>query len=115
MSYVYRFHPLAIDDYNEAFIWYETKQKGLGDRFLKSVRLKLSIISDQKCLERRETKHFGKLRSISFLMLLSLKLIGKQRKFLLAPFIIPGSIPAKGSEKHSNNNPPHKNIPRRSL
>jgi hypothetical protein len=35
MNYAYKFHPLAIADYNDAFTWYETKQERLGERFLK--------------------------------------------------------------------------------
>jgi len=36
MSYSYKFHPLTKKDYNEAYEWYEDKQKGLGERFLKA-------------------------------------------------------------------------------
>jgi hypothetical protein len=44
MSYTYRFHPLAKQDYDEACAWYEDKQKGLGERFLKAVGLKIEEI-----------------------------------------------------------------------
>ena len=44
MNYTYRFHPLTKQDYNEAYAWYEDKQKGLGERFLKAVRKKIEEI-----------------------------------------------------------------------
>ena len=45
MSYSYKFHPLTKKDYNEAYEWYEDKQKGLGERFLKAVRKRLEDIA----------------------------------------------------------------------
>jgi plasmid stabilization system protein ParE len=44
MSYTYRLHPLTKQDYDEAYDWYEGKQKGLGERFLKAVRKKIEEI-----------------------------------------------------------------------
>jgi hypothetical protein len=44
MSYTYRLHPLTKQDYDEAYEWYEDKQKGLGERFLKAVRKKIEEI-----------------------------------------------------------------------
>jgi len=44
MSYTYRLHPLTKQDYDEAYEWYEDKQKGLGERFLKPVRKKIEEI-----------------------------------------------------------------------
>jgi hypothetical protein len=40
MSYICRLHPLIQQDYSEAYVWYEDKQKGLGERFLKAVSKK---------------------------------------------------------------------------
>lgn len=47
MGYTVRFHPLVRQDYSDAYVWYEEKQKGLGERFLQSVRLKIEEISKQ--------------------------------------------------------------------
>jgi len=47
MSYVCRLHPLIQQDFEEAYAWYEDKQKGLGERFLKTVRQKIEIIALQ--------------------------------------------------------------------
>jgi hypothetical protein len=38
MSYTYRLHQLTQQDYNEAYAWYEDKQRGQGGRFIKAVR-----------------------------------------------------------------------------
>lgn len=46
MNYRFRFHPLVQEDYNEAYTWYEEKQKGLGERFLKAVSLKVDAITE---------------------------------------------------------------------
>src|SRR3954469_17671038 len=44
MSYTYRLHPLTRQDYDEAYEWYEDRQSGLGERFLKAVRKKIEEI-----------------------------------------------------------------------
>jgi plasmid stabilization system protein ParE len=44
MIYLLKLHPLIQQDFNEAYGWYEDKQKGLGDRFLKAVRGKMEQI-----------------------------------------------------------------------
>ena len=44
MSYSCRFHPLTQQDFDEAYIWYEDKQPGLGEKFLKAVRQKIEEI-----------------------------------------------------------------------
>jgi plasmid stabilization system protein ParE len=40
-------HPLSKQDYEEAYDWYETKQAGLGERFLIAVRKKIDSIALQ--------------------------------------------------------------------
>lgn len=44
MDFTYSLHALIAEDYNEAYEWYENKQEGLGERFLKAVRLKIEQI-----------------------------------------------------------------------
>lgn len=39
MSYAYYLHPLAVEDYKEAYAWYEDRQPGLGERFIKAIHL----------------------------------------------------------------------------
>jgi len=45
MKYSYDVHPLVQYDYDEAYAWYEDRQKGLGERFVKAVRQKIEDIS----------------------------------------------------------------------
>lgn len=46
MAYRYRIHELAHEEYINAYEWYEIKQIGLGDRFMKSVEMRLTQISE---------------------------------------------------------------------
>jgi plasmid stabilization system protein ParE len=45
VSYTCWFHPLTQQDYDEAYAWYEDKQEGLGERFVKAVRQKIEEIT----------------------------------------------------------------------
>ena len=47
MTYEIEFHPLITRDYNEAYTYYENKQPGLGERFLKAVRAKVDVIREK--------------------------------------------------------------------
>ena len=43
--YRYIFHEAVKADYDEAYIWYEEKLEGLGERFLAALRSKLDEIT----------------------------------------------------------------------
>jgi hypothetical protein len=45
MSYAYRLHTMAREELSEGYGWYEDKQRGLGDRFLKAVHNKIDEIA----------------------------------------------------------------------
>lgn len=45
MTFQLKFHPLAEQDYVDAYQWYENEQKGLGQRFEKMVDHRLQMIS----------------------------------------------------------------------
>ena len=65
MSYTFRLHPLAYKDYNEAYTYYEDKQKDLGERFLKAVRNKIEQISlNPKAYGHKDNKSFREARLI---------------------------------------------------
>ncbi|MBI3235037.1 MAG: type II toxin-antitoxin system RelE/ParE family toxin [Bacteroidetes bacterium] len=65
MSYTYRLHPLIRQDYDEAYAWYEDKQKGLGERFIKAVRQKIEEIAvHPEVYGSRSNKHSVKRRLI---------------------------------------------------
>lgn len=41
---VIRFHEKAKAEYIDAFVWYESKQPGLGERFMRQVEKRLTLI-----------------------------------------------------------------------
>jgi plasmid stabilization system protein ParE len=53
MANHFRLHEKAHHEYIEAYVWYELKQTGLGERFMSSVEKKL-----QQIVEHPE--HYGK-------------------------------------------------------
>ncbi len=46
MSYSHLLHPLAYQDFIEAYVWYEEKHKGLGDRFAIAVSEQIINITE---------------------------------------------------------------------
>ena len=63
MSYTYLLHPLAVEDYKEAYAWYEDRQPGLGERFIKAVRLKINeIVQHPETYGSRDRKTFREAR-----------------------------------------------------
>ena len=59
MNYSYRLHPLIRKDYDEAYEWYEEKQKGSGERFIKAVRQTIEqIVLYPETYGRRSNKKF---------------------------------------------------------
>jgi hypothetical protein len=46
MTYKCEFHSEVEKDYNEAYEWYESQKKGLGERFLTFVRQKIDQIAE---------------------------------------------------------------------
>lgn len=45
MSWQFRFHPLAKEEYKEAYAWYEDQQPGLGERFGKAISQRLQQVA----------------------------------------------------------------------
>ena len=45
MPHTYKLLVEAMNDYMAAYEWYENKQEGLGNRFLKEVRLKMDAVT----------------------------------------------------------------------
>lgn len=67
MNISYEFHPLTTRDYNQGYFWYEEKQKGLGDRFLKAVREKIEeILENPEVYGSRGNKKYREARVENF-------------------------------------------------
>jgi plasmid stabilization system protein ParE len=80
MSYTYLLHPLAVEDYKEAYAWYEDRLPGLGERFIKAVRLKINeIVEHPETYGSRDRKAFREARLDFFPYLIVYK-IHKRKK-----------------------------------
>ncbi len=59
MNYTYYLHPLSVKDFEEGYAWYENKQAGLGERFIRAVRNKIDeIASHPEIYGSRERKKY---------------------------------------------------------
>jgi plasmid stabilization system protein ParE len=56
MKYRLDFHEDVAEDYQEAYTWYEEAKEGLGERFLKMVRVKLEQIAKNPDAFSQKTK-----------------------------------------------------------
>jgi plasmid stabilization system protein ParE len=80
MSYTCLLHPLAVEDYKEAYAWYEDRQPGLGERFIKAVRYKIDeIVQHPETYGSRDRKEFREARIDYFPYLIVYK-IHKRKK-----------------------------------
>ena len=82
MSYTYLLHPLALEDYSEAYAWHEDVQRGLGERFIKAVRLKIEeIVKHPETFGNRDRKEFREAQVDPFPYLIVYK-INKRKKLI---------------------------------
>jgi plasmid stabilization system protein ParE len=78
MSYKAVFHPLVQNDFNEAYKWYEEKQAGLGERFLKALREKIEeIVVQPESFGSRSNKKFREAQVNTFPFLIVYKIVKK--------------------------------------
>jgi len=83
MTYKCEFHAEIENDYNEAYAWYETQKKGLGERFLTFVRKKIEQIGENpEHYGKRARKDYREAQVDIFPYLIVYK-IYKQRKTVL--------------------------------
>ena len=58
MAYGYRIHEQAHEEYINAYEWYEIQQKSLGDRFMKSVEIRLiQIIEHPEYFSKKHSNY----------------------------------------------------------
>jgi plasmid stabilization system protein ParE len=71
MSYSTILHPRARKELLEAWIWYEEKQSGLGDRFENEVYKRINQIEQnpERYPERKKTFHETKIKTFPFLVI----------------------------------------------
>lgn len=80
MSYAYRLHPLVQQDYNEAYAWYEDRQKGLGERFIEAVRKKIEEITLHPGVHGSKSRKTFREAKVDFFPYLVVYKINKRRK-----------------------------------
>ena len=60
-------HPETEKDYTEAYIWYESRQSNLGEKFIAAVRLTIESIARQpESYGRKGIKKFREARVLLF-------------------------------------------------
>jgi plasmid stabilization system protein ParE len=85
VNYQVHFHPLAKEDYLDAYQWYENGKQGLGDRFAKAVRSKLNeIILHPKAYSSKGNIKFREAKIDFFPYLIVFKIKSRQKQLLIA-------------------------------
>ena len=85
MSYTYRLHPLAAEDLSKGYDWYEDKQVGLGERFLKAVRNKINEIAiHPEIYSSRERKEFREVKVEFFPFLIVYKVFKRKQQVYIS-------------------------------
>jgi hypothetical protein len=80
MNYTYQVHPLVGKDFDEGYIWYEEKQKGLGERFINAVDKTIKqILQNPEVYGSRSKKSFREAQVDRFPYLVVFK-ISKRKK-----------------------------------
>jgi hypothetical protein len=80
MNYSVRFHSLTEIDYKEAYDWYESKSKGLGERFMQAIRNKLdNILLYPEAYGSKDNKQFREAQ-VDFFPFLIVYMINKKKK-----------------------------------
>jgi plasmid stabilization system protein ParE len=84
MGYQLHFHPLAKEDYKEAFAWYESVKTGLGERFAKAIRSKLEdIVSQPKAYSSKGNINFREAKIDVFPYLIVYKIKSRRKQILI--------------------------------
>lgn len=74
MKYTYQIHPLVEKDFEDGYIWYEEKQKGLGERFVNAVDTTIKhILQNPEAYGSRVKNHSEKHKWINSLIWWSIK------------------------------------------
>ena len=80
MVYTYQIHPLVKQEFDEGYAWYEEKQKGLGERFIKAVERKIKqILQNPEFYGRKSNKLFREAEVETFPYLVVYKIKKSQK------------------------------------
>lgn len=91
------FHEEVVSDYQEAYSWYENEKTGLGERFLKLVRVKLEqIVKNPEAFSQKTKSGYREAAVEIFPTLSFISYIKRERSFLSILLFIKKSILVKG-------------------
>ena len=79
MSYSVIFHLVAEKEFQEAFLWYEQRLDGLGERFTKAAESSLNQISSTPLLYARKHASFREVKIESFPYVIVYKVYEKKK------------------------------------
>ena len=79
MSYRIEFHPLASEELDDAYQWYEDRSRGLGSRLIEKVEEALSILSNQPYSRGKKLREYREFRIDTFPYLLVYEVLEKQK------------------------------------
>jgi plasmid stabilization system protein ParE len=84
MSYSYQVHPLVEQDFEEAYIWYEARQKGLGERFINAVDTKINqILQNPEAYGSKGLKSFREVEVDRFPYLIVYKISNRKKEIFI--------------------------------
>ena len=100
MSYRLDFHEDVAGDYLDAYTWYENAKEGLGERFLKMVRLKLTQIAKNPEAFSQKTKSGYRAAAVEvFPYIIVYKLYKKEKVIFINSVIHQKKHPRKRHRK----------------
>lgn len=84
MMYTYQIHPLVEKDFEEGYIWYEERQKGLGERFINAVEAKIKqILINPEAYGSRSKKSFREAEVDKFPYLVVYKMNKRKKEIYI--------------------------------
>ena len=88
MSYRLDFHKDVAEDYQEAYTWYENAKEGLGERFLKMVRVKLEQIAKNPEAFSQKTKSGYRAAAVEIFPYIIVYKLYKKKKVVFVNSVI---------------------------
>lgn len=79
MNYQVIFHPIADKEYRDAYLWYEERLEGLGDRFTEAIENQLNQIIAKPLLYAKKRGVNREVKADTFPYLIVYKVYDKRK------------------------------------
>lgn len=79
MNYQVIFHPIADKEYRDAYLWYEERLEGLGDRFTEAIENQLNQIIAKPLLHAKKRGIYREVKADTFPYLIVYKVYDKRK------------------------------------